>query len=476
MCVPGSWVARQAPTHGTARCTDSTASARKSSRSRPARATTSTSRRTRSAVRAGVGTRPVCERPGGGAIPRFWVEQTTRPLGREVPAGAGWCRSAQAVDPEDVDTSTPAVGPLDDAGRLLHEDDPAAQLALAVCRLEQQLSPRGLADLPGLRVLTTDRTVLADVYDVLTERLDATGARPLVEVEERPGLGVPGMLLALQPLLPPTDEGTTMTTTPTSPAETLRGLPDVHLPGDPAYDELRTPWNLAVDQRPAAVAVPRTAGQVADLVRAAVAAGLRVAPQSTGHGAGPFSGRAMDDTVLLRLSELTGVTVDPDVTHRPRARRHPVARGRRGGRTARPDRAARQRTRRGGGRLPARRRALLLRPQARPRVRLAAGRRAGHRRRLPGARGRRPGRRRLLGRPRRRRQLRGGHRARDRPAPDHRRRRRHAALGPRSGPRGGARLGGLDPRRPRLRDHVATRDELPRRCPSSHRSSAGDTW
>jgi FAD/FMN-containing dehydrogenase len=102
-----------------------------------------------------------------------------------------------------------------------------------------------------------------------------------------------------------------MTTTPTQPAEALRGLPDVHLPGDPAYDGLRTPWNLAVDQRPAAVAVPRSAEQVADIVRAAAAAGLRVAPQSTGHGAGPLAGRAMDDTVLLRLSALTGVSVDP---------------------------------------------------------------------------------------------------------------------------------------------------------------------
>ncbi|MFC5177945.1 FAD-binding oxidoreductase [Nocardioides taihuensis] len=214
-----------------------------------------------------------------------------------------------------------AVGPLDEAGRLLHEDDPAAQLALAVCLLEEQLAPHGLADLAGLRVLTTDRAALADVVDVLTERLDATGARPVVEVEERPGLGVPGMLLALQPLLgtpAPTDaptgththEGRSMTTTPTHSADALRGLPDVHLPGDPGYDELRLPWNLAVDQRPAAVAVPRSVEQVVDVVRAAGAAGLRVAPQSTGHGAGPLAGVPMDDVVLLRLSELTGVSVD----------------------------------------------------------------------------------------------------------------------------------------------------------------------
>ncbi|HYF73744.1 MAG TPA: FAD-binding oxidoreductase [Nocardioides sp.] len=103
-----------------------------------------------------------------------------------------------------------------------------------------------------------------------------------------------------------------MTTTPLSPADALRGLCDgrVHLPGDAGYDAARTPWNLAVDQRPAAVAVPHSADQVADIVRAAVAAGLRVAPQSTGHGAGPLGEAALDDVVIVRLSELTGVSVD----------------------------------------------------------------------------------------------------------------------------------------------------------------------
>lgn len=94
--------------------------------------------------------------------------------------------------------------------------------------------------------------------------------------------------------------------------ETPRGLcgGGVHLPGDPGYDAARTPWNLAVDQRPAAVAVPHSADEVVAVVRAATAAGLRVAPQSTGHGAGPLGERALDDVVIVRLSELTGVSVD----------------------------------------------------------------------------------------------------------------------------------------------------------------------
>jgi FAD/FMN-containing dehydrogenase len=83
----------------------------------------------------------------------------------------------------------------------------------------------------------------------------------------------------------------------------------VHLPGDPGYDAARQPWNVAVDQRPAAVAYPADAAEVAEVVRAAAAAGLRVAPQGTGHNAGPLG--ALDDVVLLRTSGLTGVTVDP---------------------------------------------------------------------------------------------------------------------------------------------------------------------
>ena len=225
-----------------------------------------------------------------------------------------------------MDTTTAWRGaPLDDRGRLLHEDDPAAQLALALVRLEQALQRSGHepADLAVLRVLTTDRAALEDVVDVLTERFDVTGAHPELEIEEHPGLGVPGMFVALEPValrpapLPrehPTHEGTTMTITPTSPAAALRGLCGgrVHLPGDPGYDAARLPWNVAVDLRPAAVAVPHSAEEVQQVVRAAVDAGLRVAPQSTGHGAGPLGEIDLGDVVLVRLSELTGVTVDPD--------------------------------------------------------------------------------------------------------------------------------------------------------------------
>lgn len=106
----------------------------------------------------------------------------------------------------------------------------------------------------------------------------------------------------------------TLNTRPTGRAENLRGLCSggVHLPGDPGYDAARMPWNVAVDQRPAAVAVPHSATEVVAVVRAAVAAGLRIAPQSTGHNAGPLAQGSLDDVVLVRLSEMAGVTIDPD--------------------------------------------------------------------------------------------------------------------------------------------------------------------
>ncbi|RIQ28613.1 FAD-binding oxidoreductase [Jiangella rhizosphaerae] len=85
----------------------------------------------------------------------------------------------------------------------------------------------------------------------------------------------------------------------------------VHLPGDPGYDMARMPWNVAFDQRPAAVAYPADAAEVASVVRAAAAAGLRVAPQGTGHNAGALAGD-LSGVVLLRTGGMTGVTVDTD--------------------------------------------------------------------------------------------------------------------------------------------------------------------
>ena len=79
--------------------------------------------------------------------------------------------------------------------------------------------------------------------------------------------------------------------------------------GDPGWDDARRAWNLAVDQRPAAVAVPRSAREVTSAVTFARERGLRVAAQSTGHNAAPLG--SLDDTVLVRTHAMRRVTVDP---------------------------------------------------------------------------------------------------------------------------------------------------------------------
>jgi hypothetical protein len=84
----------------------------------------------------------------------------------------------------------------------------------------------------------------------------------------------------------------------------------VALPGDEGYDAARQAFNLAVDQRPAAVAYPADASEVAEVVRAARAAGLRIAPQATGHNAGPLG--SLEHTVLLKTSGMGGVEIDAE--------------------------------------------------------------------------------------------------------------------------------------------------------------------
>jgi FAD/FMN-containing dehydrogenase len=82
---------------------------------------------------------------------------------------------------------------------------------------------------------------------------------------------------------------------------------DAITPGDAEYDVARQAWNLAVDQEPVIVALPESAGDVARIVRYARDRGLRVAPQGTGHNAGPIE--RLDDTVLMKTSRMIGVEI-----------------------------------------------------------------------------------------------------------------------------------------------------------------------
>src|SRR5262245_8634371 len=80
-------------------------------------------------------------------------------------------------------------------------------------------------------------------------------------------------------------------------------------PGDPGWDEARRSWNLAIDQRPAAVALPETVDDVVAAVDYARTVGLRVAVQGTGHGA---RHDLLDGTLLVNTARMTGVEIDAE--------------------------------------------------------------------------------------------------------------------------------------------------------------------
>jgi FAD/FMN-containing dehydrogenase len=79
-------------------------------------------------------------------------------------------------------------------------------------------------------------------------------------------------------------------------------------PSDPRWDEARRGFNLLIDQRPEAIAFPTDEREVAQVVSYAREHGLRVAPQATGHNAGPLG--SLDDTLILNTSALNGVAID----------------------------------------------------------------------------------------------------------------------------------------------------------------------
>jgi FAD binding domain-containing protein len=78
-------------------------------------------------------------------------------------------------------------------------------------------------------------------------------------------------------------------------------------PDSAAYRAATTPHNATVAQRPAVVAHPGTAADVADAVQWAAQHDLRVAVQASGHGAGAPIGA---DHLLVDTSGLTSVDVD----------------------------------------------------------------------------------------------------------------------------------------------------------------------
>ena len=82
------------------------------------------------------------------------------------------------------------------------------------------------------------------------------------------------------------------------------------LPGEDGWDIARMAWNLAVDQRPAMVVIPRSADDIRATVDHAREHGLRIAMQGTGHNASPMGDLA--GTVLVKTHEMRGVAIDAE--------------------------------------------------------------------------------------------------------------------------------------------------------------------
>src|SRR5437016_3730393 len=80
-------------------------------------------------------------------------------------------------------------------------------------------------------------------------------------------------------------------------------------PADTAWDTARQAWHLTADQRPVAVVLAESVRDVQSVVAVARQLGLRVAPQSTGHNAGPLG--PLDGTILLKTSKMRAVQIDP---------------------------------------------------------------------------------------------------------------------------------------------------------------------
>jgi FAD/FMN-containing dehydrogenase len=80
----------------------------------------------------------------------------------------------------------------------------------------------------------------------------------------------------------------------------------VAAPGEPGYEVSRA--NLIVEERPAGVVTPRSAADVQEAVRYAVAADLPVAIQATGHAYTPPA----DGALLISTREMSSVAIDPE--------------------------------------------------------------------------------------------------------------------------------------------------------------------
>ncbi len=79
-------------------------------------------------------------------------------------------------------------------------------------------------------------------------------------------------------------------------------------PADAGYEAARAIYNAMIETRPAAIARPKDAGEVAQTLRVARDAGLAISVRGGGHG---VAGSSLCEGVVIDLSGMRQVTVDP---------------------------------------------------------------------------------------------------------------------------------------------------------------------
>jgi FAD binding domain/Berberine and berberine like len=102
-------------------------------------------------------------------------------------------------------------------------------------------------------------------------------------------------------------QGATVTDLDTSALENVRG--EIIRPEDDRYDEARAIHNAGTDKHPALVVRSRDVADVISVVNFARSSGLPLAVRGGGHNPAGFS--SVDDGIVLDLSKMRGIKVDP---------------------------------------------------------------------------------------------------------------------------------------------------------------------